>query len=667
MLVGGDTMRGICLPGHWLKSYATAVAVASLAWLAGPEEARGFDLFGLFRSNEAPPSPNPDNLVYSVDFVARNADKDLLTILRDASNTHKLRREPPQSAEELVRRVEADLPRLIDALWGAGYYGADLRVRIGEATIGLSGSSGSASRIAESFRNRAPVPIVFEAELGKLFTLRRIEVIDARTRAPLDPALVPPRIIRLRPGDPARAADLRAAQVRILDRLRAQSRPHAKIAQAEPTVLHQSGEMDLVLVVDPGPEAGIGPVTVSGTQDVNPAVVRSFVHLEEGERYSPRKIADTRKSVGRIEALGSVRIREAEALDANGNVPVFVEVTERKPRLFGMSARYSTVDGPGIHAYWAHRNLFGGAERLRLDADIGFFVNNDQPLIKNDGDIEFDDFTGRLAASFVKPALWGSRKDLLVDTALVREKTVDYIGDYVNGTAAIRHRFNDIFSVQGGIGIERGETRDVLGRIDYRLVGMPFGLTYDSTDSLLDPTQGFRVQARAAPYAQAIGSSIDLFESKVQASAYYAIDEAANYVLAGRIGLGSLFGPEINEIPTTHRFYAGGAGSVRGYAYRSLAPIGPFGQAIGGRSLLDGSVEARIKVTDTIGVVPFLDMGNAFASSFPDFKEPIRFAAGLGLRYYTAIGPIRLDVAMPLERTRGATQVAVYVSIGQAF
>ena len=130
--------------------------------------------------------------------------------------------------------------------------------------------------------------------------------------------------------------------------------------------------------------AGIGPVTVSGTQDVDPAVVRSFVHLEEGERYSPRKIADTRKSVGRIEALGSVRIREAEALDANGNVPVFVEVTERKPRLFGMSARYSTVDGPGIHAYWAHRNLFGGAERLRLDADIGFFGNNDRPLIKND-------------------------------------------------------------------------------------------------------------------------------------------------------------------------------------------------------------------------------------------------------------------------------------------
>jgi translocation and assembly module TamA len=652
--------------GRWL-TLALVVAVASLARMVGLATAHAFDVFGLFGVREEARAPNPDNLPYNVSFVAPGADKDLLTILRDASNTHKLRHEPPETGEALVRRVEADLPRLIDALWGEGYFGADLTVRIGEATIGLSGSSAAAAGIAESFRSRAPVPIVFEAELGKLFTLRHVEVIDARTRAPIDPTLVPPRVVRLRPGDPARAANLRAAQVRIIDHLRGQSRPLAKIAQAIPTVFHQSGEMDVVLVVDPGPVAGIGRATVSGTQDVDPAVVRSFVYLHEGEPYSPKKIADTRKSVGRIEALGSVRIREAETLDINGNVPVFVEVTERQPRHFGISARYSTVDGPGVHAYWAHRNLFGGAERLRLDADIGFFGNNFGSSIKNVDDIEFDDFRGRLAASFMKPALWGSRNDLLIDTALVRDATDDYIGTYVNGTAAIRHRFSDAFSMQGGFSIERGEARDVLGQIDYTLVGLPFGLTYDSTDSLLDPTQGFRVSARATPYAQALGSSIDLFESRVQVSAYHAIDDEARYVLAGRIGFGSLIGAPLDEIPATHRFYAGGGGSVRGYAYRSLAPIGPFGKAIGGRSLLEGSVEARIKVTDTIGIVPFLDAGNAFASSYPDFKEPLRFAAGLGLRYYTAIGPIRVDVATPLDRNRGEKQVAVYVSIGQAF
>jgi translocation and assembly module TamA len=123
--------------------------------------------------------------------------------------------------------------------------------------VDLSGSNADAARIAESFRNRAPVPIVFEAELGRLFTLRRVEVRDARTRVALDPALVPPRIIRLKPGDPARAGDLRAAQIRIVDRLRARSRPLAKIEQAVASVLHQTGEIDLLLIVDPGREAGI--------------------------------------------------------------------------------------------------------------------------------------------------------------------------------------------------------------------------------------------------------------------------------------------------------------------------------------------------------------------------------------------------------------------------
>ena len=641
------------------------LAIAAVALVAEPDKAVALDLFGLFTGKEAPPKPNPDTLTYSVSFSAPGADKDLLTLLRDASNTQKLRQEPPQTGDALVRRVEADLPRLIDALWGAGYYGADLRAQIGDAVVDLSGSNADAARNAESFRNRAPVPIVFEAELGRLFTLRRVEVRDARTRVALDPALVPPRIIRLKPGDPARAGDLRAAQIRIVDRLRARSRPLAKIEQAVATVLHQTGEIDLLLIVDPGREAGIGTVAISGTNDVDPAVVRSFIYLEEGEPYTPRKLAATRKSVGQIEALGSVRIREAEVPGASGNLPVFVELTDRKPRVFGVSARYSSIDGPGVHAYWVHRNLFGGAERLRLDADIGFFVNNDgtQRL----SDIELGDFTGRLGASFIKPALWGSRNDFLVDAALVREKTLDYTGYYVNGTAAIRHRFSDVFSVQAGLGIERGETRDVLGQSITGSSAFRSGSTTIRPTACSTRHKGSECRRGRHLIRRPWDRASICLKANSQASAYYAVDEEARFVFAGRIGLGSLVGPDLGEIPTTHRFYAGGAGSVRGYPYRSLAPLGPDGKAIGGRSLFDGSVEARIKVTDTIGIVPFLDMGNAFASSYPDFKEPLRIAAGLGLRYYTAIGPIRLDVAIPFERLRGENAVAVYVSIGQAF
>jgi len=158
-----------------------------------------------------------------------------------------------------------------------------------------------------------------------------------------------------------------------------------------------------------------------------------------------------------------------------------------------------------------------------------------------------------------------------------------------------------------------------------------------------------------------------MFESKARASTYYSIDEAARIVLAGRAAVGSVSGAALDQIPANHRFYAGGGGSVRGYRYRSLSPLGPTGEVIGGRSLFEASFEARFKITDTIGLVPFLDMGSAFQSAYPDFKEQMRYAAGLGLRYYTAVGPIRLDVATPLNPRDGDKAWALYIGIGQAF
>ena len=232
---------------------------------------------------------------------------------------------------------------------------------------------------------------------------------------------------------------------------------------------------------------------------------------------------------------------------------------------------------------------------------------------------------------------------------------------------AIRHRFSDTFAVQAGLEVETGQSSDALGRLDYTLVGTPVAVTYDSTDSLLDPTEGVRASASVAPYPSFFGSDPGIVITKGQASTYYALDEEARYVLAGRIGFGSIVGADLAEIPANRRFFAGGGGSVRGLEYRTLGPKSPFGDPIGGRSLLEGSVEARIKVTDTIGIVPFVDAGTAFEGSLPDFDERIRVSAGLGLRYYTGIGPIRLDVAFPVTREKGDSPAAVYISLGQAF
>ncbi len=179
-------------------------------------------------------------------------------------------------------------------------------------------------------------------------------------------------------------------------------------------------------------------------------------------------------------------------------------------------------------------------------------------------------------------------------------------------TGLIRHRFSDTFSVQGGVQVQKGQTSDVLSKIDYFVVGTPVSVIYDSTDRPLDPTRGFKFAASITPYPAFLGSTVGMTVSRATASAYYSLDEDSRYILAARVSAGSIVGANLYDIPANFRFFAGGGGSVRGYRYQSLGPTGPFGFVVGGRSLLEGSLEARIKITDTIGVVPFVDAGNAF-------------------------------------------------------
>ncbi len=151
-------------------------------------------------------------------------------------------------------------------------------------------------------------------------------------------------------------------------------------------------------------------------------------------------------------------------------------------------------------------------------------------------------------------------------------------------------------------------------------------------------------------------------------SAYHAMDEAKKFIIAGRVTAGTIEGPDnVAEIPADRRFYAGGGGSIRGYDYQGVSPRLPNGELVGGNNLFTASVEVRLKITETIGIVPFLDMGGAFASNSPNLSEEFKMGAGLGLRYYTAIGPIRLDVAMPLNKGPYDPDWALYVGLGQAF
>ncbi|MEN5082419.1 autotransporter assembly complex family protein [Bosea sp. TWI1241] len=656
-----------------------ACAVAAFIGADIPS-ARAFDLssldvFGLFGSKEKPPAVSATTVPYELRFEITGVESEsaLKRSLEDASLLYRLRQDAPPDGETLARRAAADINPLIDALWAQGYFNAQVSIALDGVAVTRAGETPHAfAAAAERYRNRAAAPLVVTVEAGPLFKLRNVDIVESGRRDPTAQIADPGKVSGLVSGDPALSSSIRAAQAALVDYWRERSRPLARVVEVRPVVDHAARTMDVALVIDPGPVAGFGDVSVTEHGDIPPEVIRSFIYLEPGDPYSPKALADTRKSIAQIPAVGSVRLREGTSLDGAGNLPLFVEVNERPKRLIGFSARYSTIDGPAVKTYWEHRNLFGGAERLRLEGDIFFAPRIDGTKIQRFGDFLPSDLGGRFSASFMKPALGGSRNDLLVDVVGTRERIGTnrfggYTGRYVTGSVGIRHRFSDVFSIQAALEAERGQTSDVLGQVDYMIAGVPLSLRYDSTDNALDPTRGLRITASVAPYAAFGRHDAPFVQSKASIAGYYALDEDARYVLAGRVGLGSIAGADLDQVPATRRFYAGGGGSVRGYAYRTLSPLGPLFHLTGGRSLFEASVEARIKITRTIGIVPFFDAGMAFESEIPNFKQKLQYAAGLGLRYYTPIGPIRLDVAAPLNPRKGDKPVALYISVGQSF
>jgi translocation and assembly module TamA len=208
-----------------------------------------------------------------------------------------------------------------------------------------------------------------------------------------------------------------------------------------------------------------------------------------------------------------------------------------------------------------------------------------------------------------------------------------------------------------------GEAR----RRTFLIGAVPASLTYDGSDSLLDPSRGFRLGGRLSPEISFHGGTFGYARAQIDASAYHPLSDSI--VAAGRIRVGTILGAGRDDIAPSRRFYAGGGGSVRGYGYQRLGPRDADGDPIGGRSLAEFALEARIRLKafgGNLGIVPFFDGGTLSSASMPTLKD-WQLGAGIGVRYYSSFGPIRVDVGTPLNPRSGDSRVAVVVSLGQAF
>lgn len=585
-------------------------------------------------------------LAYEVELaIAGNADdnKRLRDFLHESSTSLRLKDRPTATLAGLQRRAEEDTLRFTEVLQSFGYYD-------GKVSFTIRPKSGAEDVLPAP---GSPAVVLFAIDSGPPYLLAQVELEvnrpDLTVRRPMKEAEL--KLAGLTTGKPAEAEAIIQAEQQAVEIIRAGGYPLARAGDRKVTA--HTGEaaektLNVTFAIITGEKANFGPVTVKGATEVDPDFIAGYRTWQQGELFSPEEVATTRRELVASNLFLAADVRPAAAVGDQGEIPIEIEVTERKHRTIGGGIDYSTADGIGGNAFWEHRNLFGAGEKLRLH-------------------LEASQLQYGFETDFAKPQFL-RRRQLLVADGQGKEFTTDaYEGELADGFVGIERRFMEYWAATLGMAAEYSDLTGPDSPNEYFFLGGLRGkLRRDSTSNPLDPTDGSRLELAVSPLASLAGANTGFTTLLFTGSSYLPLDEARRYVLAGRARAGTVFGEERSALPSNKRFYAGGGGSIRGYEYQKVGPLDAENDPIGGRSLVEAGVELRARVTESIGVVPFIEGGNVFESSEPEDFD-LLWAAGLGLRYYTAVGPLRFDFAVPLDQRDIDDDFQIYLSIGQAF
>ena len=554
-------------------------------------------------------------------------DPELLELLNEVSETARLVDRPPPSLIRLRRRAEDDRPRLQQALRSRGYYNADVAVAVDP--------------------DAEPVQVRFDVDPGPLYRFRDV-TFDV---APSEPAPSLPSLeeLGIAAGEPAVSQTILDAEAALLARARSQGHALAELGERRAVVDHDADAMNLTLALRPGPLVRFGDIRVEGLDTVEEDAVRRRLPWRPGEVITAEQLAEGRQALFDSGLFSSAVVDLGTEPDADGRLPVTVEVNERKHRSIGIGVRYRTDEGLGGTVSLEHRNLFGRGERLTIELD-GSFIGS------------------HLTGSFRKPDFWQRDQALLADTRLAYENTDAFESLAAGASAGLERLLAPGMTISGRLAFrasqvqERGEDNEEFG-----LLSLPVLYQWDRSDDLLNPTRGGRLAVENEPFVDVFGNDLTFNKSRLTYTHYLKVVDSPGVVLAGRGSVGTLFGASRDEVPADLRFYAGGGGSVRGFGFQLAGDLDEDHNPLGGRSLLELSGEVRLRLTETIGLVAFVDAGAAFSKEVPDFSETLRIGAGPGLRYFSPIGPVRLDIGFPVNARDSDDSFHLYVSLGQAF
>jgi translocation and assembly module TamA len=593
--------------------------------------------FGLIVALAISCSPVPAvfaDLRYETKIIGIGAS-DLADLVAEVSQLKALEDRLPISEEALRRRAEDDLDRLKEAAASLGYWSAQFAYEIDTGAD--------------------PAKVTVTAKPGPLYHVASVEVLGVDGR----PLSVPVASVALplKPGDPARTAPVIDTETALLAGLGHTGHPFAKAAERRVVVDNDTQTMTVAYTLDPGPAMRFGPAAISGLDRLDPAYVERRIRWRQGASYDNRSVDETRKALVESGLFSTVRITPVADLADPTQARMNVEAVERAHRTIGVGLAYNTSEGAGARLFWENRNLFGNAEYLRLSLAAGQQKNE-------------------VAANFRRPDFLDFEQDFLALAEIADDTPTAYHSRRIHISTGLERRFDR--SLTGGIafGVEKANVVQlaILNSLTasqrtqhYALIALPLYLKLDNSDDLLDPTRGYRAQVNLVPYQSFSGQNLTFAFGRISASTYQRLDDSDRYIVAASAAMSSIGGASLAELPADKRIYAGGGGSVRAYGYQMAGPLDINNKPIGGKSSLELSLEARIKITDSIGIVPFVDAGSFYGGSLPQLGKRLLYGPGIGFRYYTSFGPIRLDIATPLSRRRGDSPIQFYISLGQAF
>jgi translocation and assembly module TamA len=545
---------------------------------------------------------------------------------------------------QINRRSQDDRDLIDQLLRSVGHYGGNTVVTIDPPAT-----------------PNAPTRIVLTVDPGPLYTFAAVDIVAPEDARGADPATLVKPWIGVTTGDPVDAVRVLGAQEALPVRIADAGYPFPKVGKPDIVVDHATRTATFVQTIDLGPRGVFGTISIEGeTQGFRDTDVARLARFAPGDPYSGEKRDDLRRAMIHTSLFGTVAIKPVagEVLPDGSQVVNLVVTTESAPtRTIAASAGYSTGQGLRLEGSWTHRNLFPpqGAVTFR-----GIAAEREQVVA---AEFRRSDWKRRDQTLTFRAGLSAEQQDAFDATTFEVAGRIDRVSN-LNWQKDFTYAVGSEFLITR----QRDRSAPDDPNNTFFILAFPGIVTWDQSNNLLDPTRGFRLTTRLSPeLTLRSGTYLNYLKAQFEATGYLPV--GGDVTLAGRVHLGGIIGASTGRIAPNRRFYAGGGGSVRGFNFQGVGPRDADGSPTGGNSLTEASAEVRYRFQafgNDLGVVAFVDAGEVSPDTRPAFDD-LRYGVGVGVRYFTSFGPVRIDVATPIGRREGDPKVAFYVSIGQAF